>query len=264
MRRFILYGVLGTLLFACGKSEAPQYTNPIDPVNPEFTQPQAQLVPGFKMNAILENTNVRLEWDGAYENGEYACFLKGYDASFSDWAPEKSKDYNYLDEGTYTFLVKERVAEFEQEEPDSLTFTVDAINQTSLILTRWYNSVESGSENYIDLQVEEAQSLIGFSTALTFSSGIEISNIEKYCSDIEAVAEGVGFFTEIVENQIVLDFLILGLPQGFSGSSAVCRIYYTANGAGDIEFVEDKTEMRNKDNVDVPVNLLRNAIIDIE
>lgn len=270
MRNIFLSLCMLAFVLGCDTYEEPLYNNPIDPMSPDFTLPEASLVVDFESNATINETSVTLNWTGKYANSHFAYMLVGCDANYSSYSDEKTKNYNFLDEGTYTFLVKEKAGSYEQDTPDSISFTIDAIQETALVLKKWHSAANTGDELTIDICLESVENLNGLSTKLNFSiDQLELTKIEALKDNIQGETDAVAFIaSELAEANssgvIEIDMLLLGSNNvEFSGDASICKLYFKIIGSSQttIEFSEADTKLRNKDNQNLIANQLRGAVI---
>lgn len=262
--------ILLIVLFSCtNQLDPPVYDNPYDPKNPDYIVPTAEVVQGISNNDIIDTTTVSILWQGQYNNSEFSYKLDGVDEVFTDWSSNKQVVYNYLDEGIYTFYVKERMNILEQETATAITFTIDAVTSPGLVLDKMYTTVNNSSDFYVDLNLEEVSNFKGLTTKLSFAnSDIELTSISQITGDLYTGSEiFTASSTEEANStgEIEINLVLLGMPSGFTGNAAVCRLNFNAIDYAQtgITFIQGKTTFRDIDNNDITVTVLRNAIIDI-
>ena len=151
------------ILISCEKVEKPVYDNPIDPLNENFVFPQATITNSLNQGSVLSETAIIFLWDGINSSSSYSYMLKGIDDTFSAWqVGVNTVTYSNLDEGNYTFFVKERYnTEIVQETPDSLAFTINAITDCAILLRRWKADALSGEIFSLYLDLENVSGLKG-------------------------------------------------------------------------------------------------------
>ncbi|MFA6400142.1 MAG: triple tyrosine motif-containing protein [Salinivirgaceae bacterium] len=268
--RFFKWVFVGWFLFSfatCQQVDPPVFDNPYDPENPNFQYPKATITNPAN-GQILDETSVTLSWVGIFSKSSFSFKLGGRDDEYSAWKAGTSITYSYLDEGSYTFYVREKAGNFEQTEPTSLTFTVNALQQTSLLLTHWYNRAPANTESFVDVWIEEVSLFKGITTQIQTDENITVTQIEKNSGQMEG--EGVlllqitNSLYEINHNHVLmLDGILLGSTNGFTGSAPICRIYFKAIGDGELKYISDSTQIRDVTNQPIEVITFRDGIIEI-
>ncbi len=210
---FFSFAVLVTafvvfVLFGCEKVEKPVYDNPIDPLNKNFVLPQATITNSFNQGSVLSETTITFLWNGVNPNSSYSYMLEGIDDTYSAWqAGVNTVTYSYLDEGYYTFFVKEGYnSEIVQETPDSLAFTIDAVT------VAYRQNIEASRT--VDLQLIDADT----ATVYITSTNTEITSGLHFFSSFSIINPFPNVDTA-VEIQIKDD--------GSQVSDASANIYFT-------------------------------------
>ena len=272
---FFSFAVLATafvlfILVGCEKVEKPVYDNPIDPLNKNFVLPQATITNSINQGSVLSETTITFLWDGVNPNSSYSYMLKGYDDTYSAW--QVSINYNsyyYLDEGNYTFFVKERYnAEIVQEIPDSLTFSIDAVTDCAILLRRWATNALTGETFSLYLDVENVSKLKGLTTVIEFpSDSCTLQSVEQVDSSIEG-ADGMLFIaTPVVEanssGEIEINAISLGSGTGFAGNGTVCKLNFLSNSTSEysIDINNSNSELRDINNNTIQVDMVRGAVV---
>lgn len=240
------------IITSCSHLEMPVYENELDPLSSTFRQPKATL--NYYQDNITQTT-INFSWSN-YKgfntiNNSFSYMLKNYDTAYSEWAQVNEKTYEYLDEGNYTFFVKERIGDVEQEIPDSANFIVNAIQQNGIILKPYTLNVEKDSLAFVDLWIDDVTDFKGLKAKLMLAPNISIISIEKNkevlsqgATDIILLHDSINVFNE--NRKGVVNILLLGtINHGFTGSSPVCRIYFKAKTESHIYFEENTAEFRD-------------------
>lgn len=262
---FSIVIIITGILFSCTAVEEPLIDNPYDPEYVSSTDPMASISSGISEGDELDVTMASFSWSGEGGNSsEFAYMLEGRDTKFSEWSNTKTINYDYLDEGDYTFLVKERYAnQVEQESPTSRSFTVNAVKGFALIFEKYFTDAPSGSNFSIDVNVEQAKLLTGFKTIIKYnSSEVTFKSVEEK-TGIENIDNVAVFERELSPGNLELNVLLLGTDGGFIGDASVCTINFTSktSSQSQISFVEDSTIMRNANNTNITINTFRSATI---
>ena len=274
---FFSFAVLATafvafVLIGCEKVEKPVYDNPIDPLNENFVLPQATITNSFNQGSVLSETTITFHWDGINPNSSYSYMLEGIDDTYSAWqAGVNTVTYSYLDEGNYTFFVKERYnAEIVQGTPDLLAFTIDAITNCAILLRRWKTDALTGETFSLYLDVENVSKLKGLTTVIEFPSGnCTLQSVEQVDSPIEG-ADGILFLAiPVVEanssGEIEINAISLGSGTGFTGNATICKLNFISNSNSgyNITISNLNSELRDVDNNSITVDMVRGAVVNV-
>lgn len=258
------------VLIGCEKVEKPAYDNPIDPLNKNFALPQATITNSLNQGSVLSETAIIFLWDGVNSNSSYSYMLKGYDDTYSAWQTGvNTVTYSYLDEGNYTFFVKERFnAEMVQEIPDSLAFTIDAVADCAILLRRWATNALTGETFSLYLDVENVSKLKGLTTVIKFSSdNCTLQSVEQVDSSMDG-ADGMLFIATPAgeansSGEIEINAISLGSGTGFTGNGTICKLNFLSNSDSEysININISNSELRDIDNNPVTVDMVRGAIV---
>ncbi len=272
---FFSYAVLTAafvafILVGCEKVEKPVYNNPIDPLNKDFVLPQATITNSFDQGSILSQTTITFLWDGVNPNSSYSYMLIDIDDTYSAWqAGVNTVTYSYLDEGNYTFFVKERFnTEIVQGTPDLLAFTIDAVTDCAILLRRWATNALTGETFSLYLDVENVSKLKGLTTVIEFPSGsCTLQSVEQVDNSIEG-ADGMLFIATPVgeantSGEIEINAICLGSGTGFTGNGTVCKLSFLSNSTSEysIDISNSNSELRDIDNNPVTVDMVRGAVV---
>ena len=272
---FFSFAVLVTafvafVLISCEKVEKPVYDNPIDPLNENFVLPQATITNSFNQGSVLVETTITFLWNGVSSNSSYSYMLEGIDDTFSAWqVGVNTVTYSNLDEGYYTFFVKERYnTEIVQETPDSLAFTIDAITNCAILLRKWAADAINGEIFSLYLDIENVSGLKGLTTVIEFPSGnCTLQSVEQVDSPIEG-ADGMLFITTPVGEanslgEIEINAISLGSGTGFTGNATVCKLNFLSNSNSEysIDISNSNSELRDINNNPVSVDTVRGTIV---
>lgn len=272
---FFSFAVLVTafvvfVLIGCEKVEKPVYDNPFDPLSEDFLLPQATITNSLNQGSILSQTTITFLWDGVNTNSSYSYMLKGYDDTYSAWqAGVNTVTYSYLDEGNYTFFVKERFnTEIVQGTPDLLAFTIDAVTDCAILLRRWKTVALSGEMFSLYLDVENVSGLKGFTTMIEFPpNNCTLQSVEQVDNSIDG-ADGMLFIATPVgeansSGEIEINAISLGSGTGFTGNGTVCKLNFMSNSSSEysIDINFSNSELRDINNNTIPVDMVRGTVV---
>ena len=258
------------VLVGCEKVEKPVYDNPIDPLNKNFVLPQATITNSLNQGSVLSETAIIFLWDGINSNSSYSYMLEGYDNAFTEWQESiNTATYSYLDDGNYTFFVKERYsAEIVQEIPDSLAFTIDAVTNCAILLRKWAADAINGEIFSLYLDVENVSKFKGLTTVIEFSSdSCTLQSVEQVDSPIEG-ADGMLFIATPVgaansSGEIEINAISLGSGTGFTGNATICKLNFTSNSTSEysIDINISDSELRDINNNTITVDMVRGTVV---
>jgi len=272
---FFSFAVLATafvvfILISCEKVEKPVYDNPIDPLNKNFVLPQVTITNSFSQGSVLNQTTIIFTWDGVSSNSSYSYMLKGYDDTYSAWqAGVNSVTYSYLDEGNYTFFVKERYnSEIVQGTPDSLAFTINAVTDCAILLRRWAADALSGETFSLYLDVENISDLKGVTTIIEFpSNSCTLQSVEQVDGALQG-ADGMLFISTPAgeansSGEIEINAISLGSGTGFTGNGTICKLNFLSNSSSEysIDINISNSELRDINNNTITVDMVRGTVV---
>jgi hypothetical protein len=262
-RLLLCLSVLCVLCFSCTTYDPPEYTNPIDPESPFFEKPLAQIT---DVNEEIP-ADYTFYWNGKYENSEYAYKLSPRDSSFSEWSNSNYAEYKYLDDGEYTLHVKEKYGKHEQEIATTAKYTVSEITDFSIYAYPYFSAVRIGENFWVDIKINDANELRGISLAYSFKHTLKLIDVEA--NNQWAIDNGftLGFMHTSIEeantNKLLqINCVLLGDANvAFYGEATLCRLYFSAEGAGEI--TPGEISVRNTENKTIYVNSERGAYVEL-
>lgn len=261
------------VLVGCEEVEKPVYDNPVDPLGENFALPQATITNSINQGSVLSETTITFLWDGVNSNSSYSYMLIDIDDTYSEWQTGvNTVTYNYLDEGNYTFFVKERYnAEIVQEIPDSLAFSIDAVTSCAILLRRWKTDALAGEIFSLYLDVENVSKLKGLTTVIEFPSGnCTLQSVEQVDNSIEG-ADGMLFIATPAgeansSGEIEINAISLGSGTGFTGNGTICKLNFLSNSTSEysIDINISNSELRDVDNNSITVDMVRGTVVNAD
>ena len=211
-------------------------------------------------NAFLDKSTISLSWEGNEFASDFSYRLEpldyakivGIDTAWSEWSIDTSVTLTYLDEGSYNFYVKSRLnLDTEEDIPDMISFTIDAVTGPALRMYPLYQEVASGSSCDIYIYVEEVGDLIGMELDISYNTAV-ISGIEITKGDL--LANASTFFTDPEYGDGVIR--IIASPENFivlNGGGAVAKLSFTVTGSDTLSFLQSSVF---KDSDNHPIEIL--------
>lgn len=220
--------IITGISFSCTEVEEPLIDNPYDPQYVSTNNPSASISSSISDGDKIATTDASFSWSGSGgESSEFAYMLEGIDDDFSAWSSDKTVNYSYLDEGSYTFLVKERYANLdEQETASSRKFTVNAITDFALFMEK-YKTNASLNENFsLNVNVEQTDDLNGLSTVIEYNADrVTFVSAEK-ATNVSGISNIEILYKELSNGRLELNILLLGTNGGFSGNATLCTLNF--------------------------------------
>jgi len=196
-------------------------------------------------NAFLDKSTISLSWEGNEFASDFSYRLEpldyikivGIDTAWSEWSIDTSVTLTYLDEGSYNFYVKSRLnLDTEEDIPEMVSFTIDAVTGPALRMYPLYQAVSSGSSCDIYLYLEEVENLVGMELDISYNTAV-ISGIEITKGDL--LANASAFFTDPEYSDGVMR--IIASPENFTvlnGDGAVAMLTFTVTGSDTLSFLQ--------------------------
>ncbi len=272
MIRYITYGLMVFMVFffACKKMPLkPDYDNPLDPENRYYIKPNVSITFAPSYGKIIDTNAVYFEWEGHTKG--YFSYRLSNSPSWSEWSKSKSVLYSCLTDGDYTFYVKERYENGdEQENEASSYFIIDHIYGPGIVLEDQCIETTVNSVFDVFVSLEDVENIRGVSVNIWFDkSMLELVDQEDLPSMISTV-EGNRVFisTPLSEaNANGLTEINVVRFEGDAGSSdlkQIIRLQFKALSAGDAQIIiNDNSALRDFDNNAIQINKLVNANIEI-
>ena len=172
--RFNLIVLIGILFLSC---EEIDY-NPLDSVNPDYIAPETTITSDIN-GSTLDISTVTITFAGNDEVTEYSYSADS--SSWSSWISTTSVLIDYLDEGQHTFSVKGRYASGDEDEsPATASFTVDAVQNSSLRLYPLRHIISKDSTVTCHIMAEGTDSLMSATITLSYdAASLEIVSVSQ-------------------------------------------------------------------------------------
>ena len=246
------------LVFLCASCEKDHgeldFTNPLDPVSPNFVKPDTKITGGPKDSEVLTEEKATFSWEGnrsleiqfGRSLSEYSFRLQHLEwpilsewSEWSEWASAASFTFGNLDEGDYLFSVKSRYLEMTEEDlsPDTRHFTVDAVEGPTLMTRPRYKIVKPGTSFEIEIVAEEVTGLVAVHAVLAYDrSVLETRGEDIGTGDFLGASGGEILFLKNLSNSGTIEInsgVALGGSSGAQGSGAIARIKFKALRTGE-------------------------------
>jgi|ETN02SMinimDraft_2_1059926.scaffolds.fasta_scaffold09924_2 hypothetical protein len=230
----IIYSFLALFFISCEELE-------VDSDNPFEASEEDQIPEIINWNHNVNGSDVDIDWEGNKYAFEFRYMLETEDYTYpspyfdwSEWTSDTSVTLTNLDEGHYTFYVKSRFDNKEEQEPyKSTDFEIDAIEGCAVRIYPMYQEITPESDFDLFVYVEECHDLMLMELKLDYNQDeLEVSDITTE----EIMPENTDLFeTMYWENGDIT--IISGLLNGYSiqdlvniqnGTTAVAKIRFHA------------------------------------
>jgi len=263
---FILFGL------SCSEPELV-LDNELDPENPDFIPPETTILSPFPIPGLTITDNmITIHWEGNNDSMEFQHQLDGN--SWSAWNKNKYTSFNYLDEGEHAFLIRGRhLSGMEEELPDTLQFSVNAIDGPSLRIFPLFTEIPNGEDFNVEVWAEEVVNVAAMEIVLRYElQKLEIEEDDIAIGDFFSSNGGsILNFSSIEEEgdygEITINIGVYsGDPESVSGSRPVISITPTAimSGTTDLELLEGDIICREPDNDDIEIEDTVNGVVVVQ
>jgi len=251
--------------------DPPPVDNPIDPDpdNPSFVPPNSEII-SPTTGTTLTTPGVTVTWSGNQGVVAFQDSLSG--GSWSYWSSATSRVLEHLEDGSYAFYVRAAydtsIAALIEATPDSVEFTVDAVQGTSLKFSPLY--LEGSTSDFFDLDIvaEDVSNVMLVKAVVTFNPNLV--TVEDWI-DGDFLTSNGGYLLPYYDLDNVSGRLEINLsiveanPAGVSGTGILTTIRFRGEGTGDadIDFESANTLMRNPANQNITIQNLVGALIRI-
>ncbi len=249
--------------------EEPPVDNPLDPDpgNPNFVPPSTTIL-SPSSGATSTTASVTVTWQGNQGVVAFQDSLAG--GRWSAWSSRTSRTFGPLDEGSHTVFVRAAydttVAVLIEDTPASVSFTVDAVQGTSLRFSPPYLEGPRTGDIEVSLVAEDVTDLMMVKAVFTFDP--DVITIDDWNeSDFLVSNGGTVLAYAVVDNaagRFEINLSVVGAdPAGVSGTGTLITLTFagTAAGLSSLTFVDAETELRDPSNDPIAIVQLVDAQI---
>ena len=267
----LFYISIAAVFFSCGVDDI-NYDNPLDPTNPTYVGPTTSINSPLQGITYDEHSLVA-EWQGNKEGMTYRTKIDDNNWSHQleeeNWYPYEFMLLEYLDEGSHTFLVQGRYVSGDlQAQPDSVSFTIDAVSGPALRIYQMYNSASVNQQISLDIYAEEVSNVAGAEIIINYDPTKILVDSWDIGPFMETANVDPLAFTDInnTSGETTLDIGVMGVfPDDVSGTGIIASLNITILAVGETQLTFDnQTTLRYDDNAVVNNVDLVQTIINIE
>ena len=194
-------------------------------------------------NSVPDGSEITISWVADNQFAlEFSYILEPDDTEWSSWSSNTIAYYNHLNEGDYLFKVKSRYEEeFEQETPDSVTFTINNIVGPGLRFFPLYMEVENSEAFTMEIYAEEVTGLVGAEIGCNYDPNMVLLDTTAISAGYFLLATS-GQTILIKEFDLVTGYVLLTLATvldegtGLTASGSLVQLPFTAVSSGILEF----------------------------
>ena len=228
----------------------------------EFSDENTQPITTINQTAATYNSSsVIMNWTG----NEYATSfshrleplsymdLVEIDTSWSDWDPINTVTFTNLDDGDYIFYIKSRYIVENEEVPQLVTFSVNAITGISLRMYPLYQQVTSGENFSMYIIIEDVVDLGGLELHLSYPP----STLTAISMITDTLLSNSSIFFDTINSDGTIELISTAADfTGFTGSGILAKINFTAGSSASLDtlHINDSSIIRNSGNV--PIDIL--------
>jgi hypothetical protein len=254
----IALGILLTIAIGCQRPDDPDFSNPLDPTDPDYVPPVATITEGPAEGETVPDADVSFTWRGADRVDTYRSRLN--ESEWTDWQATTAVDFQMLDEGPHVFYVMGRYPTgAEQTEPTARTFIVNAVTGPALMFRPRRVVVEPGDTFSVDVIAEEVTDLMGARVRITSDpQALRLQNVAK--GSFLAENGGTVVFLDSGDDGTLTGVLAVdtavaeGEPDGVNGSGTVATLSFMARAVGTTALsYTDNSALRDSQNQEIPL-----------
>jgi hypothetical protein len=243
MKRFTPTTVLAVpalllcIAIGCQGPDEPDFSNPLDPTDPDFVPPVATITNGPDEGATVTSADVSFTWSGVDRVDAYRYRLDG--SEWSDWQLTTTVEFQLLDEEDHVFELMARYPTgTKQTTPTKRAFIVDAVKGSALMFRPRRIVVAAGDTFSVDVIAEEVEDLMGVRVRGTYDPQmLRLRNVVQ--GDFLAENGGKVVFPDGRDDGVLTGVLAFdtavaaGTPRGVNGSGSVATLSFLAQEEGE-------------------------------
>ncbi len=267
--KFYLY-IISILLLLSGCEELPDLSqNPF-----EFSE-EEQVPEIIFLDDFITGNTATLNWTGntfalgfSYKlerrNEVDNVFMDVFD--WTPWSKDSSTTLEFLDDGNYLFSVRTHF-NFEKEDEESVEFTIDEIQGSSLRISPLMQYVYNSSSFGLDLYLEEVNNIMGVEVKIQYDTGqFEFSHaswggiVNKFHESGQVILN-----PEPEDDNGELSLSVAFTQDGFSGTGPLINLVFNIPGGispwNESAINISSAELLDKDGFNISINQLVGGIV---
>jgi len=268
MKINLIYFLFILLIWSCSQPEL-ELDNQFDPDNPDYIAPETTILytnpPLSEDNVLNVNENVGIYWEGNDPEMEYQTKMDNGD--WSNWSEVPFGNFSYLNEGFHRLLVRGRyLSGTEEETPDTLEFTVDAIGSSSLWIKSLLTKVSNQDTFSVDIVAEEFDPIAGAGILIKFNeSDLELDSLKIK----DFFGESPIYFDSLSTNSgisaLQLDIATYGDTTYVDKTGTIATLYFKAISLGEHTIrINEETTLRDDNNNIIEVNQREDGLVQVQ
>ena len=206
------------------------------------------------------NSSVSLYWAGndyatsfsyRLEPLSYTDTAKTY-TSWSDWDTLNTVTLTNLDDGDYNFYIKSRYTIEDEEIPQLVTFSVNAIASPALRMYPLYQQVSIGESYNVYIYVEDVVDLTGMQLHISYPASLNANTVAPG----SILSNSAIFFDTINSTDGTIELISTAENfTGYTGSGTLAKITFTAGSSARLDtlHINDSSMLRNSGNLPITI-----------
>jgi len=227
----------------------------------DYIRPTTNIISGPEDGSTVDTSMVTFTWE-IEDGSEYSYSLNN--ANWSNWSSDEyTATFDYLDEGSYLFIVKSRYNPLiEEEEPQEISFTVNALQGPGLRVYPLLSKVNFYSTTHFSIYAEEVSGLVLAEFQISFDPDIvDISYYTKgnMFDDVSSSA----FVVEQTYGLLQVNFSTLG-DTGLMGSGEIVDVSFFGKQSDSTYINIINPVFRDIDSNDIPIVETANGVLIVQ
>jgi len=254
----------------------PERENPIDPRNPNFQPPRAEIISGPADNSTVTEHTVTFKWRGNQADSLMLFSYKLDNQNWSEWSNVKEVTFAYLDEGKHTFYVKAKyLNNIEQQQPTQVNFTVDAVKGPAIMFVPRKVEVRPNSSFDAEVYIEEAVDFAGVKIIISYNQlYFDVEDVQVYKDSKSILLKNGGSIIDFVnidkrDGKVEMNLAVAGgNPTDVNGTGPIGKVRFkvlsdVSSGTNSEIRFDNRSIMRNSNNQTVQIKELVPEVVKV-
>jgi len=254
----------------------PERENPIDPRNPNFQPPRAEIISGPADNSTVAEHTVTFKWRGNQADSLMLFSYKLDNQNWSEWSNVKEVTFAYLDEGKHTFYVKAKyLNNIEQQQPTQVNFTVDAVKGPAIMFVPRKVEVRPNSSFDAEVYIEEAVDFAGVKIIISYNQlYFDVEDVQVYKDSKSILLKNGGSIIDFVnidkrDGKVEMNLAVAGgNPTDVNGTGPIGKVRFkvlsdVSSGTNSEIRFDNRSIMRNSNNQTVQIKELVPEVVKV-
>jgi len=226
----------------------------------DYIRPTTNIISGPEDGGTVDTSMVTFTWE-IEDGSEYSYSLNN--ANWSNWSSDEyTATFDYLDEDSYLFIVKSRYNPLiEEEEPQEISFTVNALQGPGLRVYPLLSEVNIYSTTHFSIYTEEVSGLVLAEFQISFDP--DIVKILSYTRGDMFDDVFSAFVVEEAYGLLQVNFSTLG-DTGFMGSGEIVDVLFLGDQSDSTYINIINPVFRDINSNDIPIVETANGVVVVQ